>query len=130
MGENDDKLNLVIPKDCNNAPRKQIVLDFILAVLMGQTASIQSYTIDSIQWHQINQNKVVNGQDELIEWVLNEKKHVIGLEIYQVITHGKFASVNGAITLSKGDYIEFCYVLTFSSAAKSAKIVDVKSYEI
>lgn len=130
MSRNTDKLNLVIPKDCNNAPRKQIVLDFILAVLTGQTASIQSYTSDSIQWHQINQNKVLNGPDELTEWVLNEKKHVIGLEVYQVITHGKFASINGVTTFKKSNHMEFSYVLTFSSAAKSAKIVDVKSYEI
>lgn len=121
---------LIVPKGCDNSPRKQIVLDFIIAVLEGQTANIQSYIDNSIHWYQLNQTKALYGQDELIEWLKNKQKLVSSLEVYQVITHGKSASINGVITLTKGDRIEFCYVLTFSSAAKSAKIVDVKSYEI
>lgn len=130
MNSNSDTLDLVIPQDCDNAPRKQMLINFIVGVLTNEPLKFQSSLHESIHWHLLAYKKVLKGQNESIEWIQSKHKHLSRLEIYQVITHGKFASVNGVITLKQGGHIEFCYVIRFNTAAKSGKIVEVRSYEI
>src|SRR5699024_4545508 len=124
-------MKLIIPKGCDNAPRKQIVIDFTVAILKQQNEIIKEYADESIIWYQINDQKKLEGQCSLITTLQDENKNIIDcLEIYQVITHGKFASINGVITLVNGSEIDFCDVYMFSNAAKSGKVKEVKSYRI
>lgn len=59
-----------------------------------------------------------------------ENKAVNSVEIGQVITHGKLASINGVISLDNDIEVQFCDVYTFSSAARSGKVKEIKSYRI
>ncbi|EAD3642352.1 hypothetical protein AFX28_15160, partial [Listeria monocytogenes] len=71
------------------------------------------------------------GQSFLINFLQDENKDIIDcLEIYQVITHGKFASINGVISLTNGTKVDFCDVYTFSNTAKSGKVKEIKSYRL
>lgn len=129
MTNSSDEIQVIIPKGCDNAPRKQIVIDFTLAVLKGQVEVIQEYADESIVWNQLKDNRILEGQDSLIKALQTEtRKPIVSVEIYQVITHGKFASINGLITMAEGTKIDFCDVLVFSNAAKSGKLKEIKSY--
>lgn len=131
MNSSPNEMKLIIPKGCDNAPRKQIVIDFTVAILMQQNEVIMEYANESIIWYQLKDNKKLEGRCSLISTLHDEDKNIIDcLDIYQVITHGKFASINGVISLANGSKTDFCDVYMFSSAAKSGKVKEVKSYRL
>lgn len=131
MNSSQHEMKLIVPKGCDNAPRKQIVIDFTVALLKRDTDIIKKYADESIVWYQLQENKVVEGQGSFITALQDENSNSINvLEIYQVITHGKFASINGVTSLANGTKINFCDVYTFSNAAKSGKVKEIKSYRL
>ncbi|WP_344912636.1 hypothetical protein [Amphibacillus indicireducens] len=92
---------------------------------------IKKYADESIVWDQLQENKKVESLSSFITAIQDENNNnIIVLEIYQVITHGKFASINGVISLANGTKINFCDVYTFSNAAKSGKVKEIKSYRL
>lgn len=92
---------------------------------------INEYAGESIIWYQLKDNAKLEGRNALISTLYKEDREIVSaLEIYQVITHGKFASINGVMLLANGLKIDFCDVYIFSSAAKSGKIKEIKSYRI
>ncbi len=131
MNNSQNEMNLIIPEGCNNAPRKQILIEFTVALLKGDKDVIKKYAHESIVQYQLQANKKLEGQDAFIAELQNEKDHIINtLEIYQVITHGKFASINGVFSLENDTKINFCDVYTFSTAAKSGKVKEIRSYRL
>ncbi|AUJ24180.1 hypothetical protein [Virgibacillus dokdonensis] len=131
MNSYPNEMKMIIPKRCDNAPRKQIVIDFTVAILKHQIEIIKEYADESIILYQLKDNKKIEGQCSLITILQNENKSIIDcLEIYQVITHGKYASINGVTSLANGVKIDFCDVYMFRNAAKSAKVKEIRSYRI
>ncbi|MYL58244.1 hypothetical protein GLW20_12080 [Virgibacillus halodenitrificans] len=131
MNRYPNEINLIIPKGCDNAPRKQIVIEFTVAILKQQSDIIKEYADKSIIWYQLKDNKKIEGQSSLITILQDENKEIVKcLEIYQVITHGKYASINGVFTLTNGTKIDFCDVYTFSNTARSGKVKEIKSYKL
>ncbi|MFS0661035.1 hypothetical protein AB1L07_19595 [Niallia alba] len=127
---NSSQMKLIIPRGCDNAPRKQIVIDFTVAILKQQSEIIKEYADESIILYQLKDNKKIEGQCSLITTLQDENKNIGCLEIYQVITHGKFASINGVISLANGTKIDFCDVYMFSNTARSGKVKEIKSYRL
>lgn len=124
-------MELIIPKGCDNAPRKEIVIDFTVAILTKQSNIIKEYAHESIILHQLKEQIKLEGLSSLIIALQDDKPiEVDCVEIEQVITHGKFASINGVLLLADGSTVNFCDVYTFSSAAKSGKVKEVKSYRL
>lgn len=130
MDNHSKEMRTIIPESCENAPRKQIMIDFTIAVLTREHDTIEEHAHEDIQWDDLKEQKKTAGLDALLSDLKHEEKEIDTLEIYQVITHGKFASINGLITLSDSSKIDFCDVYTFSSAAKSGKVKEVKSYTL
>lgn len=130
MTNHPKEIDLIIPKDCENAPRKKILIDFTVAVMQGLSNVIEDYAHEDIVWQQLKERKATVGLFALLSWLENEGDEIDTLEIYQVITHGKFASINGVITHSDDTEVDFCDVYTFSSAAKSGRVKEVKSYRL
>lgn len=129
MSKSQNEIELIIPKGCDNAPRKQILIEFTVACLKQDHEIIEKYAHEAIVWYPVRENKKTEGQPSFLTALQDEYEHTItGLEVYQVITHGKFASINGVITLVTGNQIDFCDVYTFSSAAKSGKVKEIRSY--
>ncbi|WLR59041.1 hypothetical protein [Guptibacillus hwajinpoensis] len=124
-------MEIIIPNGCNNTPRKQIVIDFTVAMLKMQNEIIKEYADESIIWYQLKDNKKIEGRCSLITILKGEDNNIIEyLEIYQVITHGKFASINGVILLANDTKIDFGDVYMFINAARSGKVKEIKSYRI
>lgn len=123
-------MELIIPKGCDNAPRKKIMIDFTVAVLTGENDVIEEYADEDIMWNHLKEQKETAGLDALLSDLKHQEEKIDALEIYQVITHGKFASINGVISKSDGSNVDFCDVYTFTSAAKSGKVKEIKSYTL
>ena len=131
MNSSSDEMKIIIPKGCDNAPRKQIVIDFTVAILKQQNEIIEEYADESIIWYQLKDNKKIESLSSLITILQDENKDIIEcLEVYQVITHGKFASINGLISLANGTKVDFCDVYMFSNTARSGKVKEIKSYRV
>lgn len=131
MNGSPNEMKLIIPKGCDNAPRKQIIIDFTVALLKQQSEIIMEYAAESIIWYQLKDNRKIVGQCSIITTLRDENKNMIDcLEIYQVITHGKCASINGVISLANGSKIDFCDVYVFSNASRSGEIKEIKSYRL
>ena len=131
MNSYPNEMNLIIPKGCDNAPRKQIVIDFTVAILKQQNDIIKEYADESVIWYQLKDNKKIESQSSLITILQDENKEIVNcLEIYQVLTHGKYASINGVLSLTNGTKIDFCDVYTFSNTARSGKVKEIKSYRL
>ena len=131
MNSSSDEMKIIIPKGCDNAPRKQIVIDFTVAILKQQNEIIEEYADESIIWYQLKDNKKIESLSSLITILQDENQDIIEcLEVYQVITHGKFASINGLISLANGTKVDFCDVYMFSNTARSGKVKEIKSYRV
>lgn len=124
-------MEIIIPKDCGNAPRKMIIIDFIVACLNGEREILAGYSIDTVEWHDVKENRRVIGLKKMIDKIeKNKLADVQKLCIEHVITHGKLAAIHGEIIYTQGNKTPFCIILEFSSAGKSGKIKRVKSYVI
>ena len=131
MDNSSDEMKIIIPKGCDNAPRKQIIIDFTVAILKQQNEVVEKYADESIVWFQLKENKKIESLSALLTILQNENKDIIEtLEVYQVITHGKFASINGLISLANGTKVDFCDVYMFSNTARSGKVKEIKSYRV
>ncbi|WP_342537451.1 hypothetical protein [Sporosarcina sp. FSL K6-3508] len=131
MSSSPNKMKLIIPKGCDNAPRKQIVIDFTVAIVELQHEIIKEYAVESIIWYQLKDHKKIEGIGSFVTTLQEEVKNLVScLEIYQVITHGKFASINGVISLINGTEIDFCDVYTFSNSSRTGKVKEIKSYRL
>ena len=119
-------LELHIPSDCGNSPQKKLLADFNIAFAKGQVDEIASHLAEDIVWEMVG-DKTVKGISEvkaLLEEMADYKAE--GLNIYQIITHGKDASARGKLRF-KNESIAFADFYEFSSAG-SKKIKRLISY--
>ncbi|KAB8130301.1 hypothetical protein F9U64_14350 [Gracilibacillus oryzae] len=131
MNSPQNEMKLIIPKGCDNAPRKQIVIDFTIAIWKRQNDIIMEYADESIVWFQLKEDRKIEGLSAFISSLEEgNKQNIDCLEIHQVITHGKSASINGVLSLTDGTTINFCDVYLFSNTARSGKVKELKTYKI
>ncbi|WP_258872004.1 hypothetical protein [Virgibacillus dokdonensis] len=88
MNSYPNEMKMIISKGCDNAPRKQIVIGFTVAILKHLIEIIKEYADESIILYQLKGNKKIEGQCSLITTLQDKNKSIIDcLEIHQVMTH-------------------------------------------
>ena len=121
--------NITVRPDCENAPRKALMRDFISAFAHADVDAILAPMRDDIVWNLVG--------DTVIEGKENVRKLLEGMEnagtsdlvIETIITHGRDAAVNGVIKSNSGQSHAFCDVVQFDGAA-GMKIKTMTSYSI
>ncbi|WP_257997821.1 hypothetical protein [Salimicrobium jeotgali] len=53
MNSSSNEMELIIPKGCDNAPRKQILIDFTVAIIKQQNDIIKEFADEAIIWYQL-----------------------------------------------------------------------------
>jgi hypothetical protein len=101
-----------------------------IAVSRGDAGAVLELVADDVVWdvvgkEQFERREAVAG---MVAWM--GERQVSGLEIGDVLSHGKAGACSGVRTLGDGKKEAFCDVHIFSSAAKTAKIRRVVSYVI
>ena len=120
---------ITVRPDCNNAPKKVLLRDFISAFANADIDGILSPMSDDIVWNLVG-DSVIEGKENVR--ALLEAMQGIGtsdLVIESIITHGREAAVNGVIRSNSGQAHAFCDVVQFTRAA-SMKIKTMTSYSI
>jgi hypothetical protein len=114
--ESYNKVKISYPKDCGNAPKKIILVNFYIAVANNDDKYIYDNTSNKLAWEIIGQ-RVVDDRGEEIQ-------------IRNVITHGNVCAVNGSISFIDESRFDFCDVFKFDGFGKKAKVKEVSSYVI
>lgn len=130
MNSNPENIKIVCEENCGNAPKKELLRDFHIALVKKDLSFCLEWLREDIVWNFIG-NKHVQG----IEAVTDElhklmERQVSQLTIHHIITHGNTASVNGILQLDEGQRIAFCDVYQFGGFGKKAKIKEIMSYVI
>jgi hypothetical protein len=125
----DQGIKIVSPADCENAPRKKFLKDLIRAFATNEFLFVSEYTTEDIYWDIVNEISV-QSHEEVTKVLENRNtSRIFEIEILNIITHGKTASVNGIFKLKDNNIYSFCNVYTFVSAGKN-KVKEITSYVI
>jgi len=117
-----------VPDSCGNAPRKAIVRDFSIALYGKQMHELAGILRDDVRWHIIGSH-TLTGTKQVQDWV-TEEPAAVKLTIHSIITHGWECALDGEIERTDGAVAAFCHVISFSGAAKTAKIKKIRSYTV
>ena len=115
-----------IEPDCGNAPRKKTLRDLVVAVADRDATTIRGILANDIAWALVGERQL-HGPDAVEEWIAAGPT-VAEITFGSLLTHGAGASVNGVLSLDDGTTVEFCHVLQFTGAAKTAKLKEVTTY--
>ncbi|KYG31945.1 hypothetical protein [Alkalihalobacillus trypoxylicola] len=123
-------IELHVPSGCDNAPRKQILIDFTLSLFTNNRNYLQEFSASDVLFTAIGRKISYSGVEEMADAFQEYSDHLQRLDIETVLTHGKYASINGRALLKDGQSLHFSDVYTFSNASKTGKIKNITSYQI
>ena len=114
-------MKITVPDDCGNSPRNLLVSQFAVDWAAGKSENLQALFADDVRWE-------VLGQPEVdAEAALSLVQNVSEIEVFTAINHGRASACNGRLFTDAGR-IDFCHVFQFSGVAKTAKIVQIRTY--
>lgn len=122
-------VKITVPKDCGNAPKKIILRDFNVSLIIKDHAALLKNIADDITWNIIG-DEIVEGKSDFIkklDELYNDK--ITELLIHDIITHGYVASAHGKV-IGINESFHFCHVFKFAGTSKTAKIKNITSYII
>lgn len=108
-------MKLNVPTDCDNAPKRRLIKDFIIALYKNEFETIANGIEDEFEFRIIG-HKTISNKEELRKYLV---KNVEALELTldEVLSHGKFGACNGTYKTKKEE-IFFAYFFEFKSAGK------------
>lgn len=119
-------LDIQYPRDCGNAPKKKVILDFNIAFANGDVDGILAFLTDNAVWEMVG-DRTLAGRNE-IRAALQEMSvfKAEKLEVLQIITHGKDASACGVLEFGESR-VMFADFYEFTSAG-SRQIKRMRSF--
>jgi hypothetical protein len=112
--------------DCGNAPRKEVLRDLVIGLAEADADAVVGLLAEDVRWSLVGDAELV-GANAVRDWVAGLPA-ADELVFEALLTHGRLAGVDGAVIGPDGAQEAFCHVLHFAGAAKTAKIVRVRSY--
>jgi hypothetical protein len=125
-----DQVKIICAEDCGNAPKKELLRAFNVALVCNDVGFITETITEDIHWNFIV-GSVLQGKAEVFRMLekLIDKKPT-DLVISNIITHGYSGSVNGILNLESNISYAFCNVYRFNSSLNKTKIKEINSYII
>lgn len=123
-------MNIKTDADCDNAPKKQLVLDYNTAFINKQKDTLLDFLHQDCTQNIVGEDLLSdkNSIEKVLDRILNfDPKEMV---IENLLSHGKLAACNGTITLASNAKIYFSEFYVFSSHSKDAKIISITSYGI
>lgn len=130
MNSQFDEIKINCKEDCGNAPKKELLKDFTIALAKKNIDFCSQWVRDEITWEIVG-DKLIEGKVEYEKMLQQFMQHSFQeLTIHNIITHGNTASVNGKFVTKNNKILEFCDVYHFAGFGKKAKIKKITSYVI
>lgn len=111
---------------CNNAPKRRIARDLIIALFASQQSLIDPLVSDEVE-HQTPNHKPTIGKEALMTHFTGVEP-ISSLDIQNILSHGKEASLHGRITSKSGKVSFFAIFLTFEGHKKDSLIQKITHY--
>ncbi|MDT3995150.1 DNA-binding protein, partial [Mammaliicoccus fleurettii] len=102
---------------CDNAPKRRIVRDIVIASVVGDEHYLNEWLADGFMWIVPGEFEL-NGKVAFIEEINEHLQKVSSLEIASMLTHGKEASTHGTIINQTGETIHFAEIYEFENHKK------------
>ncbi|WP_417233455.1 hypothetical protein [Arthrobacter sp.] len=119
-----ESADIILPQDCGNSPRLLLVGDLIVAWARGDRAAVEPRLADDFSWSVVGAATDSGPHQPGIPRPGLEPERI---EILSTITHGRLAACDGF--LADGPRrVDFCHVLHFTGASKTARIAAVRTY--
>lgn len=122
------KINVL--EDCGNAPKKQFLKDFIIAVVKNENAFLARNVTKDICWNVVGGRSAQGQQEVLLELQRFRSDKVVELNIYTIVTHGYNGVANGLLKFKGGKTVAFCDVYLFKASTNNAPIKTIDTYAI
>ncbi|MEU6188055.1 nuclear transport factor 2 family protein [Nocardia sp. NPDC047038] len=119
-----------VTPDCGNAPRKQVLRDYSIAVAEHNTEVLLSTVADDVEWEIVGQQAVRGKADVATALDTAVGRQVVTLHVDSIITHGNEGAVSSRMIFRGGGELRCCDVYKFSGHSKAAKIKRITSYWI
>ena len=115
--------------DCRNAPRKEFLKKFHIAIANGDNKFVVENIIENICW-EIAGNQTITNKEAFEKQILKSPLwHVEELIVDAIITHGNEASVNGRAVTTEHKTFAFCNVYKFKGF-KGTLLKSIQTYLI
>lgn len=124
-------INVTVAEDCGNAPKKQIIRDFLIACANTDIESAAGMVEDGIALTIPGQVSLA-GKDVVKEQLRTDasREKVAELVIDNTLSHGDRGAANGTLVFESGDKIAFASFYVFTSHSKDAKLKEITAYSI
>jgi hypothetical protein len=117
-------MEITLPTDCGNAPRIGIVGDFAVNWAQANEEAIADWLSDDLNWTLAGADTPKNSTTA---GDMNPPFKPERVEVLSIITHGRLASCDGYLEAGEKRLL-FSHVFRFATTAKTAKIVELRSY--
>ncbi|MBY0121631.1 hypothetical protein [Bacillus sp. S/N-304-OC-R1] len=125
-----NEIKIICPEDCGNAPKKQHLKEFNIALVKNDLIFIIDNITDDFNWNIIGK-KLIKGKESSVETLKQmQNNEVSELHISNIITHGYDGSINGTLILENRKRYAFCNVFKFNSSRNNSKVKECTSYII
>lgn len=114
-------MEMTIPEHCGNSPRMALVAQLVTAWAAGEEASVREWLREDATWLLVGEGAPAAGGIVAPPFTAEHG------EILTVLNHGRVAACDGFLQRGE-ERIDFCHVLRFAGAAKTAPIREIRTY--
>lgn len=115
------KFTVIGDLKCDNAPKRKIMRDLLIATTVGEEGTINELLTDDFVWH-VPGEFDLKGKDNFIQEIKKHVQKVSSLEVKAMLSHGKEGSIHGTIISTTGEKVYFADMYTFENHKKDARI--------
>lgn len=119
---------IVVDDDCDNAPKRALLRDLLIAWAHGDWDVVRSLLAEDLAWEIVGE-AMVQGREGMIERAsASDPAELAEVVIDRILSHGKLGAIEGTISLRNGERLGYCHVVTFASNAKTAPVKQMRSF--
>ncbi|WP_024876409.1 nuclear transport factor 2 family protein [Saccharomonospora piscinae] len=123
-------VQITVTPDCGNAPRKQVLRDYVIALVEHDTEALRSAVADDVEWEIVGARTVRGWADfaAAVESAFEQRPETVRLD--SILTHGSEGAVSSRMIFTGRGELRCCDVYRFSGHSRTAKIKRITSYWI
>ena len=116
-----------IDADCDNAPRKAQIRDWLIAMARADSDDVRRLLSEDVTWESVGSQSTTDRSQLLTALPREPAKSLV---VSNLLSHGKHVAAEGLTTLADGRRERFAYFFTFTGHGKSALIESVTRFAI
>ncbi|UMT80688.1 DNA-binding protein [Staphylococcus roterodami] len=112
---------------CDHAPKRQQMIDFIIATATLDIKLLRSLVTTQFIWS-VPDHFDIHGPQILIQELSEHQGNIESIDIQSIITHGHLGALHGTQTFKNGEQTHFANFFEFENHKRDAKVSKVTSY--